>query len=105
MGNIFKEHLQGGRALTKNNQPVKVMEVSEIGLTDRTDADKLTTNKVIECMEKYGIESVRGGRFTSLNKSYHLRDAAYSIDYSIELDNSMAFLVPQLEEIRKKGRI
>ncbi|WP_086312670.1 hypothetical protein A5821_000269 [Enterococcus sp. 7F3_DIV0205] len=105
MENIFKEHLQGGRALTKNNQPIRIVEVSEIGLTGRAEADKLTTNKVIECMGEYGIENVRGGRFTSLNKSYHLQDVAYSIDYSKELDNNMAFLAPQLEKIRKQGRI
>lgn len=105
MENIFKDHLQGGRALTKYNQPIRIVEVSEIGLTGRTEADMLTTNKVIECMGKYGIENVRGGRFTSLNVDYHLRDAALFIDHSIEFDNGMAFLAPQLEEIRKKKDI
>ncbi|MBL1224779.1 hypothetical protein [Enterococcus sp. BWR-S5] len=100
MENIFKEHLNGGRALTRNNQPVEIVEVSEIGLTDRLKADNLTTNKAVECMGRYGIENVRGGRFTSKNKEYHLQDVAIHIS----LDEDLAFLAPEMRALCKKDK-
>ena len=63
-------HFSGrGAAWTRENHPVKVMEVREN--VSRFEEDKMTK----EYMEKYGIDNVRGGAYTQIDLPEESRES------------------------------
>lgn len=78
--NILKDHHRGERALTRYNKPLKIIYWENIGLTLEHEAHQYSEEKIIELMEKYGIEEVRGStRFCHVDLNKHLLDVIFAI--------------------------
>ena len=60
---INEHFLSNGSAWTRKYKPIKILEIHEN--CDNYDEDKYT----IKCMEKYGINNVRGGSFCQIKLS------------------------------------
>ncbi|MGC6767860.1 hypothetical protein ACYSNR_11545 [Enterococcus sp. LJL128] len=73
---VFNYHLRGDFSLTRNNPPIKILEVHDIGLTSHYEGNIYVTNKVIEYMLENGIENVRGGHLTIADKKHHIEGVA-----------------------------
>lgn len=77
---IMKEHLQGGRSLTRDNKPLKIIEWIPLGLIDSSLAHGKSEQKIIEYMEQYGFSEVRGGtRYCFPNPDTHLNELKYVV--------------------------
>lgn len=77
---IMKEHLLGGRSLTENNKPLKIIEWIRLELVDSSRAHEKSEQKIIEYMEQYGFSEVRGGtRYCFPNPDTHLNELKYAV--------------------------
>lgn len=59
----FKAHQKGKTIWTKENSPIKILEVRETGLTSDSEAAQLEDEMTLEYAKQYGIDKVRGGGY------------------------------------------
>ena len=50
-----------GAAWTRKNKPIKVLEIRDLGIMNKTRAEAMEQNLAWGYVEKYGMNSVRGG--------------------------------------------
>ncbi|EGO9051631.1 hypothetical protein KVJ46_001360 [Enterococcus faecalis] len=73
---VFQYHLRGDFVNTKENPPIEIIEVAEIGYIEHHEGNDRVTEKRIEYMLSHGIEAVYGGDVASLKLASRLLDVA-----------------------------
>lgn len=77
---------------TKKYKPVETLEIIDLGITTKKEADKLEKTLTLKYMDKYGAENVRGGDLAYSGK-YYRRFGRFFMDNDWETLTVIIFLL------------